>query len=88
MKSLLFFIFLAAGYSDVSAQYSRYIIQLKDKAGSPFTVTNPSQFLSQRSIARRTRYNLPIDQTDIPITPAYLDSIRVAGNVSIINTSK
>jgi hypothetical protein len=77
------------GFSPVSfAQFSRHIIQLKDKAGTPYTISNPSQFLSQRSIDRRIRYNIPVELTDLPITPAYIDSIRLAGNVTILNVSK
>lgn len=70
------------------AQFSRYIIRLKNKTGTPYSVSNPSQFLSQRSIDRRTRYNISIDSTDLPINPGYLQSIRNVANVSIINTSK
>ena len=71
-----------------NAQFSRYTIQLKDKTGTPFTVTNPSQFLSQRAIDRRTRYGITIDQTDLPVNPAYIDSIRSVQNVTILNVSK
>ncbi|MEO5891052.1 MAG: S8/S53 family peptidase [Ferruginibacter sp.] len=88
MRKLLFFIFLFAGQSDIFAQYSRYIIRLKDKTNNPFSVTAPSQFLTQRAVQRRARYNIPVDQTDLPVNPAYLDSIRLAGDVTILNVSK
>lgn len=84
LLSLIFFIGCANSY----AQFSRYIIQLKDKSGNPFLTTNPAQFLMQRSINRRIRYNIAIDESDLPITPAYLDSIRLTGNVTVINVSK
>lgn len=70
------------------AQFSRYIIQFKDKGSNPFSLSNPLQFLSQRALDRRTRYNIPIDSTDLPITPRYIDSLRLAGDVTIINVSK
>jgi serine protease AprX len=70
------------------AQFSRYIIQLKDKNSSPFSISNPSQFLSQRAIDRRIRYNIAIDQNDLPVNMVYLDSIRMAGDVTILNASK
>jgi hypothetical protein len=88
MRKLLLFLFLFTAYINSFAQFSRYIIQLKDKAGTPFTIGNPSQFLTQRAIDRRTRYNIAIDQTDLPITPRYLDSILLSGNVTILNVSK
>jgi len=88
MKKFLLFIFLFAAHANTFAQYSRYIILLKDKAGTPYSISNPSQFLTPRSINRRARYNIPVEQSDLPITPAYLDSIRLTSNVTILNVSK
>jgi serine protease AprX len=89
MKKYLFFllIFLAVGTKNY-AQFTRYIIQLKNKAGTPYSLNNPIQFLTQRSIDRRIRYSIPIDSTDLPIPPAYIDSILSAGSVTLLNTSK
>lgn len=70
------------------AQFTRYIVQFKDKGSSPFSISNPSQYLSQRALDRRARYSIAIDSTDLPVTPRYLDSIRLSGNVSILNVSK
>jgi len=70
------------------AQYSRYIIELKDKSGTPYSFNKPSAYLSQRALDRRTRFNIALDSTDLPIPPAYLDSIRGAGAVTILNVSK
>src|SRR5918993_869358 len=76
-------------FSEISAQTStRHIIRFRDKAGTPHTFTTPSTYLSARAIARRTRYNLSVDSTDLPITPRYLDSIRLVPNVTILNRSK
>ncbi|MEO5892996.1 MAG: hypothetical protein ABIQ31_22290, partial [Ferruginibacter sp.] len=88
MKKLLLLIFLFAEHQNIFAQYTRYIIQLKDKAGTPFTIADPLQFLTQRAIDRRVRYNIAIDESDLPITPRYIDSIRATVNVTILNYSK
>lgn len=90
MKKLLFLlsIILAAGSARCYAQFSRYIIQLKDKAGTHFVTSNPLQFLTQRAIERRIRYNIAVDESDLPLTQAYLDSILLSGNVTILNVSK
>jgi serine protease AprX len=88
-KNLFFFFILVISIRiDGFAQFSRYIIQLKDKSGTPYSINDPSQFLTQRSIERRTRYGIPIDSSDLPITPAYIDSILSVGNVTILNVSK
>src|SRR5674476_422439 len=90
MKKLLLIlsIIFIADSANSYAQFSRYIIQLKNKAGTPFFTSNPSRFLSQRSIDRRKRYNISVDESDLPVTPAYIDSIRLSGNVTILNVSK
>ena len=68
--------------------FSRYIIQFRNKATSPYSFNSPTQYLSQRAIDRRTRYGIAIDSTDFPITPRYIDSVRLAGTVTILNTSR
>jgi hypothetical protein len=73
---------------DGMAQQSRHIIQLTDKRGTPYTFNNPSAYLSPKAIERRMRYGISLDSTDLPISPAYLDSIRSAGAVTILNQSK
>lgn len=70
------------------AQYSRHVVNLKDKQFNTYSISNPSQFLSQRAIERRARYNIPYDSTDLPVTKRYIDSIRNAGAVIILGTSK
>jgi hypothetical protein len=87
-KNLFFLLITICFFSSANAQFSKYIIRFKDKAGTPFSITNPSQFLSARSIQRRTRQNISIDSTDLPITPRYLDSIQLSGSVIILNKSK
>jgi len=72
----------------IQAQFTRYIVQLTDKKGTPYSFTAPSAYLSDKAIARRTKYHISIDSTDLPPTPAYLDSIRKVPNVSILNISK
>src|SRR5688500_1938887 len=90
MKKLffLFFIVLLHFHSDTKAQFSKYIIRFKDKNGTPFSINDPSQFLSSKSLQRRARQNIAIDESDLPVTPAYVDSVRLAGDVTILNKSK
>jgi len=70
------------------AQFTRYIVQLTDKNGSPYSLSNPSAYLSAKAIARRTRQQRPIDSTDLPVNPAYLQSIRNVPFVTVLNNSK
>ncbi|MDQ6813468.1 MAG: S8 family peptidase [Bacteroidota bacterium] len=84
--TLITILFLVAARAD--GQYNKLIIQLTDKGTSIFSFSKPSEFLSQRAIQRRTRFNIAIDSLDIPVNIKYVDSIRNAGNVNILSTSK
>lgn len=66
-----------------------YRVYLKDKdlQHTPFSVNAPDNFLSHRSIERRKRQGLPVDVTDLPVSPAYMDSVREAG-IEIVGKSK
>jgi len=72
----------------VNAQYSKLIVQLKDKSNNTFSLSNPSQFLSQRAIDRRNRFNIAIDSADLPVTRQYIESILSTGNVKLLSKSK
>ncbi|HET7117518.1 MAG TPA: S8 family serine peptidase, partial [Hanamia sp.] len=84
---ILFLLFLFFSHYS-SAQFTRYVVRFKDKSGTPFSINNPSQFLSARAIARRARQHIAIDETDLPVVPRYMDSVRLAGNVTILDESK
>lgn len=68
--------------------FSRYVIQFRNKAGTPYSLSAPLQYLSQRAVDRRTRYNIALDSTDLPVTPRYVDSVRLAGSVTVLNVSR
>jgi hypothetical protein len=88
MKNLFASLLLLIAAHSEAQTVSRYIVKFKDKATSPYSFNNPSAFLSQRAIDRRTRHNIAVDSADLPVTPRYLDSIRLAGNVTILNVSR
>ncbi len=48
-----------------------YRVYLSDKNNSPYSISNPSAYLSQRAIDKRTRFNIPITEQDLPINPQY-----------------
>lgn len=87
-KNYLLLLLLILFSQNTSAQFTRYVVKLKDKAGTPYSINDPSQFLSARAIARRTKQHIAIDETDLPVTPRYIDSIRLSGNVVILDESK
>lgn len=84
---------LALGASATSAAAQgtvrRHLVYFRDKAGTPFSVSQPQAFLSARAIARRTRQNIAVLPRDLPVTPAYVAQIRaVAGGPKVLYTSR
>ena len=68
------------GQGSASAQTARkYLVLLKDKANSPYSVSRPEQFLSQRSIQRRQKQNIATLERDLPVNPGYVTQLQQAG---------
>lgn len=72
---------------NVKAQ-TKYWIKFKNKTGTPYTVSNPSAFLTAKSVLRRTTYNIPVDPTDLPVTPSYVTQIKNVAGVTLLYVSK
>ncbi len=65
----------------------RYWISFTDKVHTPYSMQHPEEFLSAKSIERRTQQNIAVMETDLPVDPSYIDSISSLG-LRIVNTSK
>ncbi|WP_317897213.1 S8 family serine peptidase [Aurantibacillus circumpalustris] len=83
---LIAFLFLFSGLN-LFGQF-KYWVTFTDKIGTPFTLSNPSTFLTQKSIDRRTTYNIPLDATDLPVNPTYISQIESVPNVTVLYASK
>ena len=57
----------------------KYLVLLRDKANTPYSVTRPDQFLSQRAILRRQKQNIAVLERDLPVNPAYVAQLQQAG---------
>ncbi len=72
MKKIHLLLLCLGMVAAVSAQNPTcYRIYLSDKANTPYSISNPSAYLSQRAIDKRTRFNIPITEQDLPINPQY-----------------
>ncbi len=71
----------------LSAQELHYFIGFTDKSSTSFTLDRPEEFLSQKSLLRRTKQNISLTERDLPVSAAYLAAIRATG-AKVIYTSK
>jgi hypothetical protein len=65
----------------------KYWVKFTDKNNSPYSVNNPSAFLSERAIERRVQFDIAIVENDLPVNPQYIQAVANIG-VTLLNTSK
>ena len=56
-----------------------YWVPLIDKAYNSYTIDSPEEFLSYRAILRRQKANILIDESDLPVSDYYIDSLKSLG---------
>jgi serine protease AprX len=80
-KAMLFLVACFCGISAFAKEgYSiKYAVFFKDKANSPYSIQNPSQFLSQRAIDRRNNAGIKITEQDLPVNPSYISQVQSLG---------
>ena len=83
--SILLIFFTLTTFSQVAPD--KYFVRFTDKNNSPFSIDNPSEFLSQRAIERRLNQGIAIDVSDLPVNPSYLQGVAETG-ATILNPSK
>ena len=67
---------------------NKYWIQFSDKNGSPYSIDNPEEFLSERSIDRRESQGIEVVEQDIPVNQDYIDQVLDIGNIKLLLRSK
>lgn len=88
-KTLGIFVAVFLFHFTTAAQrnYDIYWVSFKNKKDSPYSIFHPQAYLSARAIERRTRYQIPIDSTDLPVNPQYISQLLAKG-YKIHNISK
>ena len=77
---------LFVGQASAENNY-KYRVNLKDKVGSAYSVDKPQEFLSEWALERRNRQQLPVDETDLPVSQVYVKELLGTG-ARLVTTSK
>ena len=77
---------LSMGQASAEKVY-KYRVSLKDKVGTTCSIDKPEEFLSERAIERRNRQQLPVDETDLPVSQVYIDELKATG-AKLVTSSK
>lgn len=78
------------GFSSICiAQQEMHVwVQLNNKNNSPYSLSTPEDFLSERALNRRTAQNIAIRQNDLPVSPSYVLAIDQLDRVTVRHVSK
>ncbi len=88
-KLLLLFLWLGISACVYAQNPTCYRIYLSDKNNSPYSIDNPSEYLSQRAIEKRARFNIPITEQDFPVNPQYKQQIlALDADMQLLSVSK
>lgn len=83
LTSLIFYTSLSVNAQKIS----KFWVSFKDKQASPYCLCRPEEFLSFRALERRHKGGIPLDESDLPVNPAYLEGLKQAGAI-VHNHSK
>ncbi len=90
MKGIIYYIcigaWLLAGMPATpvtAAESYGFRVYLKDKAGSPYSTEEPEAFLSGESVRLRMAKNKAVTESDLPVSPAYIEALTTEGTTPI-----
>lgn len=78
LKSIAALLLCSFTLTKTQAQ-TKYWVKFTDKNGSSYSTSNPSAFLSAKSIARRTNQGIAVDITDLPVNQSYINQVNATG---------
>ncbi|OWY24221.1 T9SS C-terminal target domain-containing protein [Sphingobacteriales bacterium UPWRP_1] len=67
--------------------FTKFWIGFTDKLATPYTLSQPEQYLSAKTIERRAAYGIPVEETDLPVDPAYVQTVKETG-ATVLYTSR
>ncbi len=88
-KRIVLGILIALTMNLVNAQtFKKFWVKLNNKNGTPYSVSTPTTFLTQKSIDRRANQSIAVNESDLPVDPAYIAAIDNITDVRVLYASK
>ncbi len=60
-------------------QSNRYVVFFKDKNNTPYSLSDPGAFLSNKSLYRRAHSKISVTTDDLPVNPSYVSQVKASG---------
>lgn len=87
MRHTIFFILFLQLLCFKTKAQNYYWIAFTDKNNTPYFLSAPEDYLSERALERREKQNIPIDSLDLPVNTNYIDSV-LSLDVEFVHASK
>jgi hypothetical protein len=81
--SFILFIFSLMGMAQEHAW-----VYFKDKDRVVESISNPSSILSERAIQKKNRFNIAIDERDVPVKEEYISLLKLQSGITVKAKSK
>lgn len=78
-------LFISVG-ANAQSNEQVYTFQFSDKDNTPYSLSNPLEFLSQRAVDRRKRQNISLDEKDLPVDPSYVQAVLDEGGIYLTHS--
>ena len=79
-RGLVFFLFYL-GFAVQAFASDQFVVFFSDKQNNIYTLSEPQNFLTQKSIDRRLHHGIPITEEDLPVSNVYVDSLNTIAKV-------
>jgi subtilisin family serine protease len=87
MKKIIYILLLSISFNLYSQTEDAWVY-FSDKPDAAYFIANPLEMLSERSIERRIRQGISIDNKDVPVDTSYLTQIETVSGITILAKSK
>lgn len=88
MKKIFFLFVLAILFEPFSSEAQNfYWVAFTNKDNSPWSLSFPEDYLSEKAIARREKQNIAIDSLDLPVNSSYIQQVLNLG-ATFVHASK
>lgn len=90
MKNILLLVVLFAFELSSNGQTApeKFWVQFTDKSNSPYSISSPEAFLSERAIERRMKAGITITEEDLPVNQTYINEVLAIGEIYLMHESK
>jgi len=76
IKKILILTCLVLNLAAYSQKHSYiYFIAFKDKNNSIYSIKKPQEFLSEKALLRRAKYNIKTEESDLPVNETYIKKV-------------